>query len=327
MNTKFGLIADVGGTNARFALAPIKDNFQSITEEELLHIRTLSAVKFPNFEEAVKDYLASIPSGYERPKRGTIAIACPTDTDLIKMTNNNWAFSQSELRENLDFNSLLFINDFFAVACAVPYLDESQIVQIGDGHKQHLLPQVVTGPGTGLGLGAVIYDTQGHPVTVQGEGGHIHFAPVDETERFLLEYLLKKYPRVSVERLISGHGLENIYEGLQFKYHHKKVTMNASDISDKALTGEDEICVESLNYFCAIFGSFCGDAALMYGAKGGVYIGGGIIPKILDFFKASEFRNRFVDKARLSAFVLKVPTYVIISKQPGLLGAAAYLNS
>lgn len=326
MDTRFGLIADVGGTNARFALAPIKDEFHSILEEELVHIRTLSAIKFPNFEEAIKDYLSSIPSVYSRPKQGTIAIACPTDTDLIRMTNNNWAFSQSELQANLEFSSLTFINDFFAVACAVPYLTDKQIIQIGEGHPIDYLPKVVTGPGTGLGLGAVIFDTKGHPVTVQGEGGHIHFAPVDDTERYLLEFLLKKYPRVSVERLVSGQGLENIYEGLQYKYYHKTITMDANDISKRALAGDDEVCVESLNYFCAIFGSFCGDAALMYGAKGGVYIGGGIIPKILDFLKTSEFRQRFIDKARLSPFVLKVPTFVIVSKQPGLLGAAAYLN-
>lgn len=327
MNHKYGLIADIGGTNARFALVPVLDNSDSLSESQISHIQTLSATEYPHIEDAIRHYLENLPEDIKRPQHGVMAIACPTDKDEITMTNNKWSFSVSAVRDSLGLKSLEFINDFYAVANAVPYLSKEAVVQIGSGEAKKGMPCVVTGPGTGLGLGAVVYDAHGHAITVQGEGGHSHFAPVDDTEVFILNYLQEKYPRVSVERLISGHGLENIYEALFYKKHDQKKVMKAADISKLAQDGSDDICRQSLDYFCAIFGSFTGDAALMYGAKGGVFIGGGIMPRMIDYLKNSQYRKRFTEKARLSGYVTEIPTFVIISDQPGLLGAAAILNN
>lgn len=327
--TQYGLIADIGGTNARFALAPIKQFAAGeplkLTEEELLVPTALNGAQYETILDAVEAYLAGPAAAYPRPEHAVMAIACPTDKDQITMTNHTWSFKVSELKASLGLTSLKFINDYNAMANAIPHMTAEQLIKVGRGEPVHGLPIAVTGPGTGLGLAALAF-SDSSPVTLETEGGHAHFAPTDSTEIEILRYLLTKYDRVSNERLISGMGLENIYQGLCVMQGLPIVELSAPDISTAALAKTDTLCEQALARFCAITGSYAGDIALALGAKGGVYITGGIVPRFIDYFKDSEFRARFEAKARLSGFVESIPTYVVVAQQPGLLGSAAVLS-
>ncbi|TCS40110.1 glucokinase [Reinekea marinisedimentorum] len=325
---QLGLIADIGGTNARFALTPIRavnaDGSLTLKEADLIAPQALDGASYATIADAAEAYLAEIAEDYGRPEHAVMAIACPTDQDQITMTNHFWSFSVKELKAQLKLKSLSFINDYNAMANCIPQLDDDGLIKIGRGEAQPGKPIAVTGPGTGLGLAALAFSDYG-PVTLETEGGHTHFAPTNLDELEVLTFLLTKFERVSQERLLSGQGLENIYQALAHG-EGKDLTMAAKDISAAALAGSDALCLKALSMFCAVLGGYAGDVALAIGAKGGVYITGGIIPRFIDFFKSSEFRARFESKGRLSGFVETIPTYVVVSKQPGLLGAAAVLN-
>lgn len=325
---QLGLIADIGGTNARFALTPIRkvnaDGSLPLKEADLIAPEALDGASYATIADAIEAYLAGIADKYDRPEHAVMAIACPTDQDQITMTNHFWSFSVKELQAQLKLKSLAFINDYNAMANSIPQLDDEGLIKVGRGEAMAGKPIAVTGPGTGLGLAALAFSDHG-PVTLETEGGHTHFAPTNLDELEVLSFLLTKFERVSQERLISGQGLENIYQALAHG-EGKDLTMEAKDISAAALAGSDELCLKALSMFCAVFGGYAGDVALAIGAKGGVYITGGIIPRFIEFFKSSEFRSRFESKGRLSGFVETIPTYVVVSKQPGLLGAAAVLN-
>lgn len=326
---EYGLIADIGGTNARFALAPLKafdpTKGLALSEEELVAVAALNGAEYETIADAIRAYLAGPASGYDRPRHAVMAIACPTDQDRITMTNHIWTFSVSELKADIGFDSLKFINDYNALANSIPHLDADGLVKVGPGERVEGWPMAVTGPGTGLGLAGLAFSETG-PVTLETEGGHAHFAPTDEVEIGILQFLLKKYERVSIERLVSGMGLENIYEALCSLRGVSSETLRAPEISARAQDKSDSICEEALARFCAILGSYAGDVALTMGAKGGVYITGGIVPRFMEYFQASQFRTRFEAKGRLKGFVEPIPTYVVVAKQPGLLGAAAVLN-
>lgn len=328
MAQQYGLIADIGGTNARFALVPqvaLEGGTLALNEQQVLAEKTLNGADHATIADAIQVYLAQLPAEYGRPTRGCLAIACPTDQDWIKMTNHTWAFSVSELKATLGFTELRFINDYYALANAIPYLGDAGAIKVGSGEPMKGKPMAVTGPGTGLGLAALAFSAAG-PVTLETEGGHAHFAATDKTEMQIVEFLLQELPRVSSERLISGMGLENIYRALCSIRGTTAQALRAPDISQAALAGSDPLCVEALERFCGIIGSYAGDVALTFGAKGGVFIAGGIVPRFMDFFKASTFRQRFENKARFESYNAGIPTYVIVSAQPGLLGAAAVLN-
>jgi len=325
---QFGLIADIGGTNARFALTPIRNMSQgddlSLTEADLIEPTALNGSEYDSIYEAVEAYLAGPAKEYPRPEHSVMAIACPTDQDQITMTNHTWAFKVSELKASLGFKTLTFINDYNALANAIPQLDKDGFIKVGPGEAVKGKPIAVTGPGTGLGLAALAFSDVG-PVTLETEGGHAHYAPTTNQEIDILKFLLTKYDRVSNERLISGMGIENIYQAMT-SMQGAEETLSAPEISRAAVNKTDPMSEQVLEQFCAIVGSYAGDVALTIGAKGGVYITGGIIPRFIEFFKNSEFRQRFEDKARLGGFVEPIPTYVVISEQPGLLGSAAVLN-
>ncbi|WLD59293.1 glucokinase [Salinispirillum sp. LH 10-3-1] len=328
MAQQYGLIADIGGTNARFALVPqvaMEEGTLALSEQHVVAEQTLNGADYATIADAIQFYLAQLPAEYAQPTRGCLAIACPTDQDWIKMTNHTWAFSVSELKATLGFEELRFINDYHALANSIPYLGAHGAIKVGGGEPMPGKPMAVTGPGTGLGLAALAFSPVG-PVTLETEGGHAHFAATDKTEMQIVEFLLQELPRVSSERLISGMGLENIYRALCSVRGVAAQSLKAPEISKAALAGSDAVCVEALERFCAVIGSYAGDVALTFGAKGGVFIAGGIVPRFMDFFKASAFRQRFENKARFESYNAGIPTYVIVSAQPGLLGAAAVLN-
>ncbi|MEW6982966.1 glucokinase [Colwelliaceae bacterium 6471] len=310
------LVADIGGTNIRLGLVESSGNITAL--------KVYTCSEFDGLASVIKTYIES--EGINgQTINACLAIACPVDNDLICMTNLPWNFSQAALKEELGLNKLLLINDYTAIAHAVTLLDDTQKIQIGSGSVIAGRPISICGPGTGLGVAnAVCVDD--HWISLGGEGGHVDFAPIDETEQQILTFLLTKYQHVSYEQLLSGMGIEQIYQAFVSIENLSLPQLLAKDISQRALDNSCSVCVKTLNQFCKILGSFAGNLALTLSSFGGVYIAGGIVPRFIDFLKASEFRNRFESKGRLSHFNLEIPTFVITESQPGILGASAYLR-
>lgn len=312
----FNLVADIGGTNIRLGIARANGEVNEITVYQCREFDSLKAV--------VEHYLTE---NYIADSRinACFAIACPVENDLIQMTNLPWQFSKSELKEQLNLNKLLVINDYTAIAYAVPYLSDDQKVQIGHGKAQKGKPISICGPGTGLGVANVVPVAEKW-VALSGEGGHVDFAPIDRTEVKIFEYLNEKYAHVSYEQLLSGLGIEQIYQALVAIHNVELPKLSAKEISEMALSNDCSICRQTLEQFCKILGSFAGNLALTLASFGGVYIAGGIVPRFVEFFNQSEFRSRFESKGRLSQFNQNIPTFVITESQPGILGASAYLR-
>jgi glucokinase len=323
MKPLVSLVADIGGTNIRIA--------QTNSSNELTAIITYRCAQFSSLFDVLTQYLRESEL-LQHDISACFAIACPTDEDWITMANLPWQFSQKELKEKLSLSSLQFINDYTAIAMAIPFLSDKQKVQVGGGAAQFAKPISVCGPGTGLGVATLVPINKGNEIQWQclnSEGGHMDFAPVDDIDIAILKYLKQSKKRVSYEQLLSGYGLEQIYRALLHINEEKGLLsrkLNAADISQRALDNECDFCKLALLQFCKVLGSFSGNLALLTTSLGGVYIAGGIVPRFIDFIQLSEFRNRFEAKGRLSGITLQTPTYVITEEQPGLLGAAVYLN-
>jgi glucokinase len=313
MTTPSALIANIGGTNARFAVT-----FGASLEAQQIH--NLAVDDFANIDQAICHYLERV--ALEMPQRVCIAIACPTHNDRIRMTNNGWDFSKAALQRELGIEQLSVINDYAAMALAAPNLTDIDRLQVGTGQPLAGFPVAVLGPGTGLGVSGLAH-YQGHPTPIVTEGGHVDFAPTNEQEIEILRFLLKQHDHVSAERLLSGMGLENIYQALAAMRGEQVDRIKPAQISALAFESQDALALATLDQFCAILGSVAGNTALTYGAQGGVFVTGGIIPRMLDFFERSSFRQRFEAKGRFVEYMQSIPTYVMTHKQPGLLGAAA----
>jgi glucokinase len=315
------LVADIGGTNIRLA---ITDKHNNINE-----IETYQCQDFPHLSNVIHHYL-EVKDLLNTQVNACLAIACPVDTDSISMTNLPWKFSQKQLKEELKLNSLTLINDYTAIAMAIPLLNDEQKVKIGQGESVNKQPIAVCGPGTGLGV-ANLVNIDDHWHCIGGEGGHTDFAPIDELDVKIFQELMKTKKRISYEQLLSGYGLEQIYQALVVINNKETISpeitkLSAKDISTHAIAGTCPLCEQALSQFCKVLGSFSGNLALTTGSLGGVYIAGGIVPRFVDYVKNSQFRERFETKGRMSHINKSTPTYIITESQPGLLGAAAYLN-
>ncbi|PKI16487.1 glucokinase [Colwellia sp. 12G3] len=321
MNDPVNLVADIGGTNIRLA--------RSDSSNTLIDIETYQCCDFSCLLDVIQCYLtekkitaASI--------NACLAIACPVDTDIISMTNLPWQFSQTELKKALKLNKLILINDYTAIAMAIPMLTDEQKVKIGGGKALSNKAIAVCGPGTGLGV-ANLLPIANKWYCFGGEGGHVDYAAIGDTEIKTLQYIQSVKPRVSYEQLLSGYGLEQIYQALLSIHHGDVLTkpttqLTAKEISTKALDNTCSFCHQALDLFCKVLGSFAGNLALTMNTQGGVYIAGGIVPRFIDFLSESDFRLRFEAKGRMSSLNKEIATYVITEKQPGLLGASVYLN-
>jgi len=318
---QINLVADIGGTNIRLAITDKNNNINQI--------ETYQCQDFPHLTNVIHHYLKE-KSLLNARVNACLAIACPVDTDSISMTNLPWKFSQKQLKEELKLNSLTLINDYTAIAMAIPLLNEKQKIKIGQGETADKQPIAVCGPGTGLGV-ANLVNINNHWYCLGGEGGHTDFAPVDELDVKIFQQLKNTKKRLSYEQLLSGYGLEQIHQALVVINNQESASaeltkLSAKEISTQAIAGICPICQQALSQFCKILGSFAGNLALTTGSFGGVYIAGGIVPRFTDYLKNSEFRVRFETKGRMSHLNEQIPTYVITESQPGLLGAAAYLN-
>lgn len=307
------LLADIGATHARFALESAPGVIGAVA--------VLQSEDFAGIEPLIRHYLAR--QGEPLIQHAAIAIAYPVDGDVARMTNRNWQFSIEALRQSLGLQTLLVVNDFTALAMALPKLSAEQRRQIGGGMPRESAVIGLLGPGTGLGVSGLI-PMADRWVTLGSEGGHVSFAPADERELCVLQYAWRKYPHVSAERLVSGPGLELCHAALA-EAAGQPGGLTAPEIGARALAGSDALCVEALTCFCAMLGTVAADLAVTLGAFGGIYIGGGIVPRLGEFLDRSPFRARFEAKGRMSAYLAQVPTYVITAEHPAFLGVAAIL--
>lgn len=319
--TLVGLIGDIGGTNARFALGHVEDGQIRVSA-----LRILQAADYPTGEEAVRAYLDGL-DGHVRPRLAVIAAAGPIEHGAVEFTNNtSWKFSESGLVKAAHLDRARLINDFTAQSLAIDHLQPEDWRTVGPVEVS-LEPQAtaaILGPGTGFGAGARVGDGQCR-ATLSGEAGHTAFAPSDELESEVQRRLAQRFGRVSVERILSGPGLANLYETLNAIEGVDTPALAPNQITHRAIEG-DELCRAALSRFCAILGSTAGDLALAYGARGGVYVTGGIAPVILEFLRASEFRSRFEAKGRMSDYLKSIPTRVVIRPDAALVGAASLLT-
>jgi glucokinase len=309
------LLADVGGTNSRFTIETSNRNCVAVA--------VLSCAQYPSLAAAIHAYLGSeavAALGVGPVRHAAIAIANPVDGDSVKMTNHHWSFSTSALRTELDMSTLLVVNDFTALAMALPHLQEAERVRIGGGIELQGRTIGLIGPGTGLGVSGIVPAGAGRWVALDSEGGHVTFAPANADEAAILAYMWEQYGHVSAERLLSGSGLEMILRALGGQAH------SAAEITERALQGSCADCTRAVAVFCGVLGTVAGNVALTLGATGGMYIGGGIVPRLGRLFTESTFRARFEDKGRLSPYMARIPTYLITAAYPAFVGISAMLS-
>lgn len=314
------LIADIGGTNARFALAdphaatPLLDD----------SVREFAVADFPSLADAARHYLDQAGAHADR---GVFAVAGRVDGDEARITNHPWVISRSRTREMLGFDQVHLLNDFAAQAMAISLYRPEDLVAIG-GVAWNPAPAdqprtyAVLGPGTGLGVGGlVVRDGRCYPL--ETEGGHVSFPPGTPEETRILEILSAQFGRVSNERLICGPGLVNIHRALCEMAGVDPGLLEPKDITARAAAG-DALGMRAVDVFCAVFGAIAGDLVLTLGAWDGVFLTGGLVPKMLDSLRHSGFRQRFEYKGRFSPTMARVPSLAVVHPRAGLLGAAAY---
>ena len=305
------LLSDIGATNVRFAIqAP------DGSEHLEANLRNLDYETLP---DAIDVYLATVPKE-ARPAEAAIAVAAPIVGDKVTMLNEPWSFSIDAIKRHYGWSALHVVNDFVANALAVPHLDGADIVQVGDGAPAEGEAIAVLGPGTGLGVAGLIR-CGGTWTAIPGEGGHATLAPLDSREAGIIDILRRQFAHVSAERVLSGPGLVNLYDALCELAGKPAAPLTPDRITD-LYPGCDPQARETVMMFCAMLGTFAGSVALTFGARGGVYIMGGIIPKILGTFMQSNFRERFEFRGRYRAYLTDIPTFVVTRTNPAFLGLA-----
>jgi len=312
------LVADVGATYIRLA---VFDN------DRISHVQVRASKEFPSIQDAIRAYLAEhLPlAGGRRVNAAAIAVAAPVTADWITLTNHVWSFSIDRLREDLALERLIVINDFTAIATAIPYLTTDDLEQIGGGVALASAPTGIIGPGSGLGVAALVPATNAW-VPLSGEGGHVTLAPATESESNVLDRLRANFGHVSAERVLSGPGLVNLYQALVATADVPPISYTSAQITDPSLCEDDPYCRQAVEMFCAILGTVAGNLALTIGALGGIYIAGGIVPKLGKRFAQSQFRIRFEDKGRLQPYLAQIPTFVIVHPFPALVGLSKLLT-
>ncbi len=317
----WNLVADIGGTNARFGLV-------DYASARLLQVGRYSVAEHDTFSGAMRCYLRDIAATVDWqafPRAACLAVACPVDSDVIQFTNSPWTVNRNLLSGLLDKAPVALINDFAAVGYAVTDLHPQDWCQLGGYDPTPGLPIAVLGPGTGLGVCSLVSVGTGYQV-IEGEGGHVDFAPVDAQEVAVLQILTSRFGRVSAERLLSGAGLLNIYQSLAQLAGKPALHQTPAGVSEAALAGVETLAVSALGMFCRVLGSAAGNLALTLGAKGGLFVAGGIAPRIIDFLGNSEFRRRFESKGRFASYLRDIPVRVVVKEDLGLFGAVKKLT-
>jgi glucokinase len=306
MTERTTLIADIGGTNARFAMLE-GDGHTPPVRVRLEGVSSIAA--------AITGYLDGAPP----PGLAILAVAGPVQNNRVRLTNRGWTVDGAEISAALGIPDVRVINDFAAQAWALPQLRPADLHPLGGGAGMAGEPLAVLGPGTGLGVAAFLPPDR----VLVTEGGHSSLAAHDAREAAVVEWLRTQHEHVSAERVLSGQGIENLHAGLAAVDGVAVPPLKAAEITTRALAGEDPRAVEALAMFCAMLGGVAGDMALLYGARGGVFIGGGICPRFPDYLAASAFRSRFEAKGRFRAWLEPVPAWVVMRPDAAMLGLAA----
>ncbi|KDP89390.1 glucokinase [Cupriavidus sp. SK-3] len=312
------LLGDVGGTNVRFALETAPQRIGPVT--------ALKVADFPSLEAAMLHYLGGLPPGSARPRYAAVGLANPVTGDRVKLTNHAWAFSISEMQRSLGFDLLLAINDFTALSLGLQHLGEQDLTLLRPGTAVAGAPRALVGPGTGLGVSGLVPARSGPAVALAGEGGHIELMPETEDEWTAWRAAHQAFGRVSAERLLSGMGLSLTHAALHAETGTPLARQLApAQVTEGALHRHDPVCERALAVFCGLLGSVTADIALVLGARGGVYLGGGILPRFVPALRASAFNARFAAKGRMRAYLESLPVYVITAGFPALPGLAQAL--
>jgi glucokinase len=309
------LLGDIGGTNARFAL---------FAGGALGAVEHYPVAAYPNLAAAITAFLTRQEQA-ETITSAVLGVAGPVEEGRTELVNSGWVIDAAALREGLGFTRVALINDFEAIAWALLKFTPDHLKSIGGGRAQPGRVMVALGPGTGLGIAAMI---PGEPNRVIAtEGGHANLAASSEREDAVIAQMRRKIGRVSVERAMSGPGLQNLYGSIAELDHADVPPRSAAEISQAAIDGSCPVSKAALDMFCAMLGTVAGDAALLFRARGGVYLAGGILPRIIDYVAQSEFRARFEAKGRMRGYLEAIPTSIIIHTDPAFLGLIAAIES
>jgi glucokinase len=313
------LVGDIGGTNARFA-------WKAGPGAALADVATYPCADHPSLQNAMQHYLAE--HAKPAPRWCAIGIANPVVGDQVQMTNHHWSFSISQVKAALGFERFLVLNDFTALALSLPAMLPSDLRQVGGGAAVADAPLGLIGPGTGLGVSGLLPARSGRgAIPVNGEGGHVTLAATDALEESVVRLLRRQFGHASAERALSGPGLMNLYGVLCEIDGVPAKPLVAADITTLALSGQDSQCNAAVDVFFRLLGTVAGNLALSLGTRGGMYIGGGIVPRLGDRIAQSNFRQRFDDKGRFRDYLTQIPVFVVhASTSPALLGAAQALE-
>ncbi|MBR7746207.1 glucokinase [Undibacterium baiyunense] len=311
------LIADIGGSNARFG-------WVTAAGAEITQVKTLAVADFATPIAASEIYLQQLQQElgkqYQAPRCAAFAVATAVGQEQIQFTNSHWKFTRTEVKAALQLDRFIALNDFEALALSLPRLKAEQIRAHG-ALPEHSGTLAVVGPGTGLGVGSVIETRHGW-IAIPGEGGHATLAATDDFEASVLNHARLEFHHISAERLLSGIGLPVLYRAVARSLQLQSEELSTEQIVERGLQAQDAVCAKTLDCFCALLGSFCGNIALTVGARSGLYIGGGIVPRLGDYFFTSRFRSKFEAKGRFQSYLQQIPTALITDTLAALSGAA-----
>jgi glucokinase len=332
------LVADLGGTNIRFAICDGVDNTDN-SKVALREIEQFSLRDYEDLKHLITHYLANknLNDDTQKIKSCCFAVAGAIFDNKVKMTNYDWEISTDLLKDILNIQHAWLINDFAAIAHSVPYLDDSQLISIGEGKANPGAPISLFGPGTGLGAALLIplssnTEKPSYKV-VATEGGHAAISARSSLELSIFDYWRAKGSRINREFFVCGAGIERLYEAIVAINNNGAPLDDAKSLTAPQIqqrgcgdgtTAKDDYCRQAMHAFCTLLGSAAGDQALCTGAQGGLILAGGILPKFVEFLSASNFRHRFESKGVMSDYNKAISTHLIIEPQPGLIGAAAY---
>lgn len=332
------LVADIGGTNARLGVAALSPQAPI---DSIEHFKVVPCADYPNLGALLDSYISSLP---EPLRSDTVHLACMAIAGPIRkessggetgaITNSGWQVDSEALAQRFHWQGVRLLNDFSALAYSVPYLPKSELVRLHQGQAAPHAPISVIGPGTGFGVALLVPEMLGQQErwhVIATEGGHASYAPTTRREAQLCDYLGGFERHLAVENVLSGSGIAAIYGALSALSGDcaggdtdAEHIPAPHEISQRALAGTDALCVETMTIFCEILGSIAGNIALTHGATGGVYLGGGILPKIQSMLLKSHFFERFSRKGVMSAYVERLPVYLIDSPHAALVGAAQW---
>ncbi len=309
------LLVSLGSVYMRFALQNASHEFSQLTK--------VPRADFADLVSAIQSFLR--PLGDVGVRHASVAVSCPVDGDLVRVTNYDWQFSIEETRVSIGLDTLVVVNDFTALAAGIPLLSETHRRQVGSGEIRAHSVMGVLGAGSGLGVSGLI-PADDDWISLASEGGHVDFAPQDEREIDILKFALARFPHVSAERLLSGPGLMLCFEALSQRHGRPAEHLSASEISSRGLAGSCRVCTETLDVFCGVMGSVAANLAITLGTFGGIYVGGSIVPKLGHYFDRSPFRQRFESKGRFSDYLKRIPTFVITGDNVNFIGIGAVLD-